>query len=313
VSAAEARAFVRRGLRAAALVADGDHFAGVVLTETARRRSPRIARRVRVFSVLRPLPELVAELNEFQPTVLYGYPSAMLQLAAEQKAGRLRIQPILAVASGESLAATGAAEIEAALGCRATVHYLASEALALTNRCRLGQFHVNADWYIVEPVDKAFQPVPAGELSYTVLVTSLANRVQPLIRYNLGDRVQMIAGQCACGSPFPALRVEGRSGDVLTFAAADGGTVTVLPLALGTVIEETAGVRRFQAIRTGLRQLTVRLELWPEVTTAAVRAAAEERLSAFFAAQGADGVEVRFADEPPRPDRSGKFREVWSA
>ncbi|MGZ4663203.1 MAG: phenylacetate--CoA ligase family protein, partial [Arthrobacter sp.] len=182
VSAAEARAFVRRGLRAAALVADGDHFAGVVLTETARRRSPRIARRVRVFSVLRPLPELVAELNEFQPTVLYGYPSAMLQLAAEQKAGRLRIQPILAVASGESLAATGAAEIEAALGCRATVHYLASEALALTNRCRLGRFHVNADWYIVEPVDKAFQPVPVGELSYTVLVTSLANRVQPLIR-----------------------------------------------------------------------------------------------------------------------------------
>jgi phenylacetate-coenzyme A ligase PaaK-like adenylate-forming protein len=127
------------------------------------------------------------------------------------------------------------------------VRYLASEALALTSRCRQGQFHVNADWYIVEPVDKAFQPVPAGELSHTVLVTNLANQVQPLIRYNLGDRVQMLAGPCACGSPFPALRVEGRSGDVLTFAAEDGRTVTVLPLALGTVIEETAGVRRFQA------------------------------------------------------------------
>ncbi|GAA2133961.1 phenylacetate--CoA ligase [Arthrobacter humicola] len=313
VTAAETRAFLHRGLRAAALIADGDHFAGVVLTETVRRRSPTIARRVRVFSVLRPLPDLVADLNEFQPTMLYGYPSAMLQLAAEQKAGRLRIRPILAVASGESLAATGAAEIEAALGCRATVRYLASEALALTSRCRQGQFHVNADGYIVEPVDRTFQPVPAGELSHTVLVTNLANRVQPLIRYNLGDRVQMIPGPCVCGSPFPALRVEGRSGDVLTFAAADGRTVMVLPLALGTVIEETAGVRRFQAIRTGMRQLTVRLELYPEATTAAVRTAAQERLGAFFAAQGADGVEVRFADEPPRPDRSGKFREVWSA
>jgi phenylacetate-coenzyme A ligase PaaK-like adenylate-forming protein len=313
VTAAETRAFLHRGLRAAALIADGDHFAGVVLTETARRRSPTIARRVRVFSVLRPLPDLVAELNGFQPTMLYGYPSAMLQLAAEQKAGRLRIRPVLAVASGESLAATGAAEIEAALGCRATVRYLASEALALTSRCRQGQFHVNADWYIVEPVDKAFQPVPAGELSHTVLVTNLANQVQPLIRYNLGDRVQMLAGPCACGSPFPALRVEGRSGDVLTFAAEDGRTVTVLPLALGTVIEETAGVRRFQAIRTGMRQLTVRLELYPGATTAGVRTAAQERLGAFFAGQGAGGVEVRFADEPPRPDRSGKFREVWSA
>src|SRR6478736_1999804 len=103
MAAKEARAFLHPGLRAAALIADGDHFAGVVLTESARRRSPRIARRVRVFSVLRPLPDLVADLNGFQPTVLYGYPSAMVQLAAEQKAGRLRIHPLLAVASGESL------------------------------------------------------------------------------------------------------------------------------------------------------------------------------------------------------------------
>lgn len=343
MAAKEARAFLHRGLRAAALIADGNHFAGVVLTESARRRSPRIARRVRVFSVLRPLPDLVADLNDFQPTVLYGYPSAMVQLAAEQRAGRLGIHPLLAVASGESLAAHAAAEIEAALGCRVTERYLASEALALTNRCRQGLLHVNADWNIVEPVDDAFRPVPPGELSHTVLVTNLANRVQPLIRYNLGDRVQLAAGPCACGSPFPTLRVEGRSGGVLSFAAADGarlggasldgtgsdGTgsdrtgsdgavpagkvVTVLPLALGTVIEETAGVRRFQAIRTGPRSLTVRLELWPDAATTAVRTAVGERLGAFFAAQGAAGVDVRFSDEPPRPDRSGKFREVWSA
>ena len=93
----------------------------------------------------------------------------------------------------------------------------------------------------------------------------------------------------------------------------DGEVVTVLPLALGTVIEETAGVRRFQAIRTGLRSLNVRLELWPDTMPAAVQAAVRERLGAFFAAQGADGVDVRFAEEPPRPDRSGKFRQVWSA
>ena len=323
VSAAEARAFLRRGLRAAAMIADGDHFAGVVLTETARRRSQRIARRVRVFSVLRPFPELVAELNDFQPTMLYGYPSAMLQLAAEAKSGRLRIHPILAIASGEALPAAAAAGIEAALGCRVSLRYLASEVPALTSRCRQGLFHVNADWHIVEPVDAEYQPVPDGELSHTVLVTNLANRIQPLIRYNLGDRVQVVPGPCACGSPFPGLRVEGRSGDVLTFAAAggavvdgevvDGELVTVLPLALGTVIEETAGVRRFQAIRTGPRSLTVRLELWPDAGTADVQAAVGERLRAFLAAQGADGVDVQFADEPPRPDRSGKFREVWSA
>ena len=126
-----------------------------------------------------------------------------------------------------------------------------------------------------------------------MLVTNLANRVQPLIRTTWATGCSWLPAPCACGSPFPVLRVEGRSGDVLSFAAADGAAldgaaldgavlegvardgaaldgkvVTVLPLALGTVIEETAGVRRFQAIRTGPRSLTVRLELWPDAGTA---------------------------------------------
>ncbi len=313
VRAKEVRAFLRQGLRAAALIAGGGHFAGVVLTESARRRSPAIARRVRVFSVLRPLPELVAELNDFKPTALYGYPSAMLQLAAEQKAGRLRIRPILAISSGENLSENGRAEIESALGCRVTERYLSSEVPALTSRCRKGSFHVNADWYIVEPVDADYRPVPAGVTSQTVLVTGLANRVQPLIRYDLGDRVRLAADPCSCGSPFPVVSVEGRAGDILSFRAPDGGAVTVLPLALGTVIEETAGVRRFQAIRTGPATLTVRLETWPGAALAEVRRAVGERLGGFFAAQGADTVAIEHEDTLPRPDPSGKFRQVWSA
>lgn len=264
----------------------------------------------------------LAELVEFarsaspfyrKPTVLYGYPSAMLQLAAEQKAGRLRIRPVLAISSGENLSVTGRAKIESVLGCRVTERYLSSEVPALTSRCRNGRFHVNADWYIFEPVDANYHPVPAGVTSHTVLVTNLANRVQPLIRYDLGDRVELAADPCPCGSAFPAVRVEGRTGDVVSFRAPDGRAVTVLPLALGTVIEETAGVRRFQAIRTGPGTLTVRLEIWPGAALAEVRRAVGERLDEFFAAQGADTVAIKHADEPPRADPSGKFRQVWSA
>ena len=105
-------------MRAAALVAGGGHFAGVVLTESVRQRAPVIARRVRVFSVLRTLAALVQELNDFQPTVLYGYPGAV------------------------------------------TERYLSPEVPALTSQCRRGAFHVNSDWYILEPVDTDYQPVP---------------------------------------------------------------------------------------------------------------------------------------------------------
>lgn len=317
IGAADLRALLLRGVRAAALVADGGHFAGVVMTEIARRRSPRVARRLRVFSVLRPLADLVQELNDFKPTVLYGYPSAMLQLAAEQDAGRLRIRPVLAISSGESLSDSGLARIESVLGCHVTSRYLSSEVPALTSRCRWGSYHVNADWYILEPVDEEYRPVPAGVTSHTVLVTNLANRVQPLIRYDLGDRVELAADPCPCGSPFPVVTVEGRAGDLLSFQAPDqapdGAPVTVLPLALGTVIEETAGVRRFQAIRTGPGALSVRLELRPGADLAEVRGAVAARLATFFAAQGCGSIDVQFAQEQPRPDRSGKFRQVWSA
>lgn len=313
VRASELREFVVRGPRAAALVAGGGHFAGVVLTEAARRRAPAIARRLRVFSVLRPLPELVEELNTFQPTLLYGYPSAMIQLAAEQNAGRLRIRPVLAVSSGENLSATGRATIEAAFGCRVTERYLSSEVPALTSQCRHGAFHVNTDWYVLEPVDADYRPVPAGTTSHTVLVTNLANRVQPLIRYDLGDRVTLAKEPCPCGSPFPAVTIDGRTGDLVSFAARDGGTVTVVPLALGTVIEETPGVRRFQAIRTGPGTLAVRIEAWPDAALADVRRAVTERLDEYLAAVGAVPVAIEHSDELPRPDRSGKFRQVWSA
>jgi phenylacetate-coenzyme A ligase PaaK-like adenylate-forming protein len=146
-----------------------------------------------------------------------------------------------------------------------------------------------------------------------VLVTNLANRVQPFIRYDLGDRIEMAVDPCPCGSPFPVVRVEGRAGEALAFQTADGREATVLPLALVTVVEETAGVRRFQAIRTGPSSLTVRLETWPDADPDAVRASVRERLAGFLATQGCDAVDVQFAEELPRPDRSGKFRQVWSA
>ncbi len=50
------------------------------------------------------------------------------------------------------------------------------------------------------------RPVPAGRLSDDVLITYLANRIQPIIRYRMGDRVAMDADPCICGSPFPSIQ-----------------------------------------------------------------------------------------------------------
>ncbi len=299
------RTVLRHGLRGAAFFATGGHFAGPVLVESARRRSSFIAKRLRVFSVLRPLSKLVEELNDFQPTVVEGYPSVIALLAAEQKSGRLRIHPFWAITTGESLSATAREEIETTFGCQIANRYAASEVPAFAVQCDRGSFHVNVDWYLFEPVDEDYRPVPAGVTSHTVLVTNLANRVQPVIRYDLGDRAEVAEAPCACGSRLPAVKVEGRTDETLPFESRDGRMVAVLPLALGAVIEETPGVRRFQAIRIGPRRLSVRLEIWPDAESAEVWKAVRDRLNQFLSAHGAETVSIEHARESPVTDTPG--------
>ena len=89
-------------------------------------------------------------------------------------------------------------------------------------------------------------------------MTNLANRVQPIIRYQLGDRVVMSAERCRCGSAFPRIEVTGRTDDTLSFPA-NGKVVQVIPLAIATVAEETPGVLSCQLIQTEPLKLMVRL------------------------------------------------------
>ncbi len=146
-----------------------------------------------------------------------------------------------------------------------------------------------------------------------MLVTNLVNRVQPIIRYDLGDSVTLLASACPCGSPLPTIRVEGRTDEILGFPLADGQTIHLLPLALSTVVEETAGVRSYQLIQTGPATLAVRLEAVTAGKEDAVWQVVEPRLHTYLAAQGLASVTLERASEPPQRDlRSGKFRHVWS-
>ncbi len=181
-------------------------------------------------------------------------------LAEERKAGRLEIDPVGLWSGGECLPASVRAGIEAAFGCPVVNEYGASECMSMAFGCDEGWLHVNADWVLLEPVDDEFRPTPPGEPSRTVLLTNLANRVQPIIRYDLGDSVIVNPGPCACGSPLPAIKVEGRHDDVLAMAAPDGRIVRLLPLALTTVVEDAAPASRFQIVQKAPDRLLLRLD-----------------------------------------------------
>ena len=177
--------------------------------------------------------------------------------------------------------------------------------------CPAGWLHVNSDWVVLEPVDAAMQPTPAGQASHTVLLTNLADRIQPIIRYDLGDSVVARPDACPCGSPFPAIQVEGRRDDVLRLEGPDGRSIVVLPLALSAALEAAPGARPSQVLQTGPSTLRLRLEPEPGTRAEEVLAAVLGNLRAYVADQGLPNVEVVRAPEPPvQNPHSGKFRQV---
>lgn len=306
-------ALLRGRGRLASVFVTGGHFLGNTMMARRSRTMPWRAKTQRLFSALTPTAELVRELNAFQPVMMSGYPSALEVLAKEQQAGRLHIHPVVINAAGETLTDAARQQIAAALGCAVSNYYGSSEAIGLTFECKHHQLHVNSDWYLLEPVDEHGRPVPPGQLSYAVLVTNLANRVQPIIRYKMGDRVTIGPDPCPCGSPFPVMRVIGRTDEILTFPTPQGGMVQILPLAIVTVAEETPGVYSCQLIQTEPLKLKVRLAVKESEEEQGVWGALRTRLAAYLAGQGVVNVVIESAPEPPQlHPKSGKFQQVWS-
>lgn len=305
-------ALIRGRGRLAAVFVTGGHSLGNTMMARRLRTAPWRAGMQRLYSALAPTAELVRNLNDFQPVMLGGYPSVLESLANEQQAGRLCIHPEFVSAAGETLTTAARQHIGEAFGCRVANYYGSSEAIGLTFECSAGRLHVNSDWYILEPVDEHHRPVPPGRFSHDVLVTNLANRIQPIIRYPLGDRVAMHSGNCSCGTPFPTIEVVGRTGDVLLYPGLQGQSIRILPLAIAEVAEQTPGVRTYQLIQRGTANLTVRFTAAEPGQEPEVWDRLRARLGAYLAEQGTTDVTIEQALEPPQlHPASGKFRQVY--
>jgi hypothetical protein len=296
------------GHRFALVAATGGHFAGVVMWERLRALHPWFAKHGTVIPVTEPLDDIVRALEAFRPTVLATYSTVLRALAERKEAGELLCSPRTLWYGGEWMGPDCRRHVERAFQARVAGDYGASEFLNIAFECEKGELHVNSDWAILEPVDEHGRPVPPGQPSATVLLTNLANRVQPFIRYELGDSVTLVPGICGCARPFPRIRVDGRRDEILRLLDGEGRRIAVMPLALSTAIEAGTGVHRFQVEQTGLRKLHVRVEGGGAQAISRVR----RTLSDWLAGQGLPGIAItaqagRLSAHPV----SGKFRQVF--
>jgi phenylacetate-coenzyme A ligase PaaK-like adenylate-forming protein len=108
---------------------------------------------------------------------------------------------------------------------------------------------VPAEVVFLEVVDDSGAPAPPGSAGQ-VLLTTLRNRVMPLLRYRIGDLASMAETPCGCGRSLPVVAaIHGRANDLLR--AADGSPVppdavsrSILAVAAGSVLEFRVVQRR---------------------------------------------------------------------
>jgi len=162
------------------------------------------------------VPHYVSAIQRFRPTLIDGYPSALVAIA--RVADRLGValpQPNAIITSAETLLPAWREDIETGFSCRVFDQYSSSEPSCFWCNCEEGGMHVNPECGISEIVRQDGSQVAPGEEG-EVVTTSFLNHTTPLIRYCLGDVAVMGRnGECPCGRQMPLVeKVVGRVDDI---------------------------------------------------------------------------------------------------
>jgi len=289
-----------------AITGGNGHFAGAGFSKLMSRLAPRLAGPSTFIEAEQSIGRIVERLNAIPKiATILTYPSTLTILTKEKEAGRLRIEPALFKTGGETLTDDLRERVRRAfpsLKHDVVDVYACTECLAPSIECSHGRHHVNEDWVILEAVDEAMRPVPDGTLSATVLLTVLANDVQPFIRYDLGDCLRFCTDPCPCGSPFRSFQVEGREATLVRV-----GEVTLSPLVFDLEHEHA---RRIQLVQTSERDFEVRIELADEAAAGVVFEEVIQSVKRVFLDNGLGNVAVTESQAPPQLTASGKFQEV---
>ncbi len=125
--------------------------------------------------------------------------------------------------------------------------------------------HVTAENAILEVLDpKTLQPLPQGS-DGILAITDLTNRVQPRLRYMVGDTGTLLSGSCRCGRTLPLMKApEGREDALLV---AEGGRLVHGNFA-NQIIRDYPQVSGFQLIQHTPKTATLKLAGDPAVIPA---------------------------------------------
>lgn len=162
-------------------------------------------------------------LEDFQPTVICGTPSYVLNLAETmetQGKDPASLSLGYGIFGAEPWSNAMRETLERKLDIKACDIYGLSEVIGpgVAMECHEAQdgLHIAEDHFLVEVINPdTLEPLPEGEVGELVF-TSLTKEAFPIIRYRTGDIASIKHGRCSCGRTTVKMsRVKGRVDDML--------------------------------------------------------------------------------------------------
>ncbi len=249
-------------------------------------------------------PAMAAALRRHRPRFLKGMASALFHLARSLRDAGVddcRMRGVFS--TGEVLTAAQRQVIEQVFGCPVLDSYGHMERTAGIAQCPAGGYHVQSDYGLVELRD--VRTASDGTRLARVVGTSLYNLAMPLLRYDVGDDVELPPTHrpCPCGRTLPLVAgVRGRTQD--TLVTPDGRFITSA-FVLFEMVDGIAGAQIVQEAPHAVRLVVVPEQGFGKQHAAALRDLATQLLGPEMKVE----VSTARADELQR-GATGKLRPV---
>lgn len=245
-----------------------------------------------------PLSEWIEKVNNFKPNMIIGYPSAIKILGDIVEKGGIEVDVIRVVSCGEPLGPSLRKFMEKTFSADVINFYGASESLALGVETGNSQgMYLFNDMNYIEVVN--------GKM----YITSLYNRVQPLIRYGISDHLILKKAD----NLYPFTKAEillGRNEDLLWFEDEDGNRDFLHPLAIeGFCID---GLRDFQFMQTSKESFEMFIEVSEESLKDSIEAEMLRQMKGILREKQLDYVQfyIRFVENILPDSKTGKKKLV---
>ena len=195
-------------------------------------------------------------LINYEPLYLVGFPSTICEIAKYGEMKNISFRPNIIKGifpTAETITKEIRELLETYFKAPVFDQYASSEGAPFIIECDKGSLHMELQTGVFEVLDNADTPCNNGRL----ICTPFNTYGTPLLRYDIGDNVELTNQTCDCGNNNPLVKkIHGRISDYI-FSPETG------QINLGNVsncLKGVKGVIRFQMIQNELNHLTVLIE-----------------------------------------------------